>query len=487
MDDQHSKLLNIGAVSITAAFLLGSLPAPVRALDTNRAPETTIDASKLPRQQAVPIAPSSAAALSKVPVRAVKLPPGLTILQIGDSHTAADYFTGEIRRILQERYGDGGPGYFVVGTPHIGVRHTLIKSALSAGWTYAALQKSAANTRFSLAGFSTTAMASHETIRLSAESEMPYDLIEIETSAGPDRGAIDVALDNVVCLQRKLRADHEESVVLQLTAAQCKRSRFETITITTTEDGPVTLDGIGIFAQPSGLTYSNVGFPGAKVDIINKFDANIFTNELRRLAPQIVVLAFGTNEGFKDDIDLDEYRDHYLEAIHRIRVALPAAKLVMILPSDAARLSAPCQPEAARAACQSNQKPPPPRDAGKEPSKDKETNKETGKDPDKDPSKDPSKEPAKETCFWRKPPQLDRIRDIERDIAQQAQIPTWDWSKLMPKECGAHIWSTERHLMARDHVHFTQDGYRFSAAEFVKFLRPIVDAVKSRRASTLRN
>ena len=36
---------------------------------------------------------------------------GLVILQIGDSHTAADYFTGELRQKLQARYGNGGVGY----------------------------------------------------------------------------------------------------------------------------------------------------------------------------------------------------------------------------------------------------------------------------------------------------------------------------------------------------------------------------------------
>src|SRR5215469_17361924 len=65
----------------------------------------------------------------------------LSILQIGDSHTAADYFTGEVRRILQARYGNGGPGYLPFGKPHPGIRHTDITSTLSAGWTYSALQR----------------------------------------------------------------------------------------------------------------------------------------------------------------------------------------------------------------------------------------------------------------------------------------------------------------------------------------------------------
>src|SRR6185295_9703802 len=47
---------------------------------------------------------------------------GLVILQIGDSHTSADFLTGELRRRLQAKYGAGAPGYITAGQPHIGVR-----------------------------------------------------------------------------------------------------------------------------------------------------------------------------------------------------------------------------------------------------------------------------------------------------------------------------------------------------------------------------
>ena len=65
----------------------------------------------------------------------------LRILQIGDLHTAADMFTGEVRQRLQTLYGDGGAGYLVVGKPHPGVRSDILKMAASAGWAYKAIQR----------------------------------------------------------------------------------------------------------------------------------------------------------------------------------------------------------------------------------------------------------------------------------------------------------------------------------------------------------
>ena len=64
---------------------------------------------------------------------------GLVILQIGDSHTSADFFSGQVRRLLQQRYGDGGVGYLTAGKPHIGVRSSTMKVAISPGWTYHAI------------------------------------------------------------------------------------------------------------------------------------------------------------------------------------------------------------------------------------------------------------------------------------------------------------------------------------------------------------
>ena len=43
----------------------------------------------------------------------------IRVIQFGDSHTAGDSFTGELRRALQQRFGDGGPP---VGRPAPPVR-----------------------------------------------------------------------------------------------------------------------------------------------------------------------------------------------------------------------------------------------------------------------------------------------------------------------------------------------------------------------------
>ncbi len=391
---------------------------------------------------------------------------GITILQFGDSHTAADYFTGEVRRMLQARYGNGGPGFLVLGCPRPYEYHALIKSSCTSGWTYSSIKKSDSISPFSLSGFTASAKASGETINLSAEEAMPYDDIQIGAKAGPENGSIEVLVDNAVRLRRSLADQTEAPIILSVSSSPVGSSSSTTTTrhrtrhlrevsIKVTDSGPVDLGGIGIFDRGAGVSFSNIGFTGATIAVIDKFDSGVLASELKRLAPDIVIMEFGTNEGFHDDTDLTEYRALYSRVIGKIRAALPEIKLVMILPPDAERLPQNCAAEAAQAAC------------SEQPRETKEADVQ-GTEP---------------SCVWRKPPKLDPIRETERDIAQQEKIPIWDWSKLVPTTCGAHIWSRERHLMTADHVHFTKEGYRASAQQFAKFLFPIVDDIKKHKAA----
>jgi lysophospholipase L1-like esterase len=383
---------------------------------------------------------------------------GITILQLGDSHTADDYFTGEVRRRLQARYGNGGPGYFVAGCPHPAIHHSIIKASCTTGWTYASILKKQPLTPFSLSGFAASATTTGESISISGTTAMPYDRIEIDTRTGPGRGEIEVSIDNVVRLRQSLVAETEAPLTLSINSPALTGStrrlirRLRDLSIKVTEGGLIDVGGVGIFDRSVGVSVSNVGFSGATVGIFDKFDAGVLESELKRLAPDIVILSFGTTEGFHDDIDLDEYRARYLRTLGRIRAALPAAKLVMILPSDAQRLPSGCAAEAAQAIC------------------DPQMSETEVRDSDR-------------VCVWKKPPKLDPIRETERDIAQQEKITVWDWSMLMPKSCGAHIWARGRHLMTGDHVHFTPIGYKTSADEFMKVLLPLVDDVRKNKAA----
>src|SRR5580693_9169708 len=89
-------------------------PPPPAAADSGAA----APAAATPSQPAVDVSTLPLKSSTSGPGNSAPKPQGqrgLVILQIGDSHTAADYFTGELRQKLQARYGNGGVGYLDAG------------------------------------------------------------------------------------------------------------------------------------------------------------------------------------------------------------------------------------------------------------------------------------------------------------------------------------------------------------------------------------
>ena len=197
-------------------------------------------------------------------------PPGkrsFTILHIGDSHTSADFLTGELRRRLQARYGRGAPGYITAGHPHIGVRTSSLKITASAGWTYKSLQRpDAVSAEFWLSGYNAVATAAGETMTFSSERPSTFDTIEIEVLRQPGGGAIEVQLDGVVETSYELKSSKLEPVVIRLQPARAATEKVREISITTKGQGTVSLASVAIYNRQSGLTYNSVGYVGAQVE-----------------------------------------------------------------------------------------------------------------------------------------------------------------------------------------------------------------------------
>jgi lysophospholipase L1-like esterase len=384
---------------------------------------------------------------------------GLVILQIGDSHTAADYFTAELRQKLQARYGNGGVGYLDAGKPHIGVRSGAMKITASPGWTYHAIQRSDNIAEFWLSGFNAVASASGEVLTFASDTPVPFDSIEIEALRQPGGGSVDISLDGAVKSSADLNGTSVEPVVLRLRPDGAPSDRVRQIEIRSRGAGVVSIASIGIYQRQAGVSYNNIGYPGATIDLVNKFDEKLMADGLRRLDPQIVVLVFGTNEASKPNLDAARYERNYEKAIARIQAALPNAKIVLVGPPDGAERPPHCLGKGpADAACH----PAPPSDGSL------------------------WTEPA--DCDWHTIAHLDLVRDVERKIAERHGFVYWNWATINPNQCAAHqLVAASPPLMTPDHVHFTPAGYVKGADLFLDVLIPVIEKLQVRPNITASN
>jgi lysophospholipase L1-like esterase len=384
---------------------------------------------------------------------------GLVILQIGDSHTAADYFSAELRQKLQARYGNGGVGYLDAGKPHIGVRSGAMKITASPGWTYHAIQRSDNIAEFWLSGFNAVASASGEVLTFASDTPVPFDSIEIEALRQPGGGSVDISLDGAVKSSADLNGTSVEPVVLRLRPDGAPSDRVRQIEIRSRGAGVVSIASIGIYQKQAGVSYNNIGYPGATIDLVNKFDEKLMADGLRRLDPQIVVLVFGTNEASKPNLDAARYERNYEKAIARIQAALPNAKIVLVGPPDGAERPPHCLGKGpADAACH----PAPPSDGSL------------------------WTEPA--DCDWHTIAHLDLVRDVERKIAERHGFVYWNWATINPNQCAAHqLVAASPPLMTPDHVHFTPAGYVKGADLFLDVLIPVIEKLQVRPNITASN
>ena len=181
----------------------------------------------------------------------------LTVLQLGDSHTAADLFTGHVRERLQQVFGSGGDAYVVPGKPHVGVRSALFDSDASDGWSYEALQKSDARKRFYLSGFNAVAHHAGASLVMRSRGGRSYDRLEVAFLKQPGGGRAEVLLDGEPGGEIDLDGAADERATLDLNANAAGAAHgFHEISVKALTDAAVTVTGVEVGREGDGVSIS---------------------------------------------------------------------------------------------------------------------------------------------------------------------------------------------------------------------------------------
>jgi lysophospholipase L1-like esterase len=253
-----------------------------------------------------------------------EMPGPLRILHYGDSHTAADEWTGELRTRFQERFGDGGSGYSFAGRPWNGYRHEDVRSGSTRGWHTDGLVGRTGDGIYGLGGVSMTVKAAHEAVYLQADCSA-FELYYYQQPGGGSLELYDdgMPLDHV-------STDGEPGAGYYRFETIPGPHRFE---LETLDHAPVRLFG-WVAENPTGVTYEPLGINGASASIVMGWDEATLKSNIERRAPALIVLAYGTNEAGRKDTTLESYRDTFSQLIARFRAAAPTATILVIGPPD---------------------------------------------------------------------------------------------------------------------------------------------------------
>ena len=375
------------------AVLLGTLLAC-----TPAGPAPEADAAAPPR------GPLGAFDAALADMEAGRRPGPVSVLQIGDSHTANDSFSGRMRELFQARFGDGGRGLLPPGIPY---RYYKPAGAhvTSDGWTVAgSYGNNPAPGPFGLAGLRQEATGPAD---MSVSLDSGADTAEVELLRQPGGGTVEVSADGAAPLVASTAGAGPASVPVWVTVAP--PHGLHLLSVHARGDGPVAVLGWRAREHGKGVTWSNLGTPGATAGLLRRSDPGLVAAELRHEAPALVVLAFGTNEGFRNRPDLDDPAD-FARALALLRAGAPRTSFLVMLPPDGVR-------RAPGGDCPGG---------------------------------------------YATPPGLDVVRARERRDAGNAAV--WDWSAAMGGRCSFVGWmEADPQLAAPDGVHLRQDGYRITA------------------------
>lgn len=259
------------------------------------------------------------------------------IVHFGDSHTAADILTAAIRKRFQYEFGDGGPGYLVARNPFSTPRRGVVSGATS-GWVIDGIGKGAGNDgSYGLAGISMTTYKSGESIWL----QTACTNFEVYYLRSPGGGTIDIKIDGSSDLDEPLSLDSDEPEAGYWSYGRPGNSEHR-LEIVTVKPGKVRILGIVAeqIAPKPGVSYDVLGINGARAVRLTSWNQGLFLANIRERQPDLIIVAYGTNEVTDDDWSVDSYARMFSGILKKFHDAAPKASILVFGPPDRADVPA---------------------------------------------------------------------------------------------------------------------------------------------------
>ncbi len=333
--------------------------------------------------------------------------PGATFryLQIGDSHTAGEFLTERLRVRLQQQIGDGGLGW-VTPMSIPGQRMARI-SFTQSGWQLISSRTSGPGFDYPFGGFIAQPVSAFATLTLTPRYRTPRQAITLLIRQGlmdapltvTDVGGVQLAIKSPAPDNQWHAVTFDAELPLTISASLSPQTAI----------GGWWMRNAG---RGGGAIVSAAGINGAEIEQWNRWRSG-WMDDLAPAHPDLVALAYGTNEAFQTTLDPASLRATLIDAVTRLRQRFPGSAILII-----------GAPESLKST------------AGQ--------------------------------CGVR-PAMLDAVQAVQREVAQQQHALYWDWQQAMGGRCSMVPW-VARGLARRDGVHFSRAGYEALADDLASGL-----------------
>lgn len=318
----------------------------------------------------------------------------LHIIQLGDSHTAADEMTDNMRQQLQAALGNGGMGW---GMPMYFTGNRLVRYGYdNSGWQ-PINSRTQPHENYSLGGLIAVPQypGASLTIKAKRSEALQKFKVSIRQSAGDEALVGNDAQGRPIRIEAPIKngtwqiAEFEAQMPFTIRAQQVSQTA---------------LGGWwGQNVSGNGAIVSALGINGAQLSYWERWNRKAWQDELHAVAPNLLILAYGTNEAYNNNLDVERTRQILVEQIQGIRATSPnTAIMIVSAPESLKGISGSC---------------------------------------------------------GTRPIKLNAVQQMQREVAQQQHTLFWDWQQAMGGACSMRTW-IDQGLARRDGVHFSASGYQ---------------------------
>ena len=314
------------------------------------------------------------------------------IVQFGDSHTAGDTMTEALRERLQSVLGKGGMGWAM---PMYFSGQRMARFGYDNKNFSPVSSRTVQSGDYTAGGLIARPNGLGATLTLKAKQAEPMQKMLVSIKQAPSDGKFTVT--DASGRMINIEVPHKNNT-WQLVSFDAK------LPITIYNDGARNTDIGGwwaLSATGSGATVSAIGINGAELSHWSRWNKNAWQSELGKISPNLVVLAYGTNEAY-NNVSAETVRSVLTQKIREVRQATPrSAILVLGAPESLRNTSGGC---------------------------------------------------------GTRPNNLTAIQYAQREVAQNERTLYWDWQGAMGGDCSMKSWINSGRA-SKDGVHFSAVGY----------------------------
>jgi hypothetical protein len=251
--------------------------------------------------------------------------PPLHVIQFGDSHTAADEWTGGLRDEFQQRFGNGGSGFSLAGRPFLGYRRFDIRGGGSTLWRSEGLSTGAGDGFYGLGGVSVETTRAGQSVYAQGEC----DSLEVDYLVQPGGGSVAVYVDE----ERRDEFSTDGAEMAPGAVWYDLSPGLHSFKVVTLDSRPVRLFG-WVADRNAGVTYEALGINGAEAGVMLKWNEIMLATYLQRRSPAMIVLSYGTNEASDPSWTQEGYEAMFSSLLAQLRQAAPTASILVLGPGD---------------------------------------------------------------------------------------------------------------------------------------------------------